>query len=134
MRKPGYRYIYGWGVIHNTRHARGRAAANRKRIYRIMRDNNLLLPQRSPRRNDTQAHDGRVAVDESDIRWSSDGFDVACWNKERICVTFTQDCCDREAISCVTTTRGIDAILVKDMLVAAIEQRFGQICAVPKPI
>lgn len=132
--KPSYGYIRVWGMVRNARRSQGRPAVNRKRIYRIMRDNNLLLPQRGLRRNDTRAHDGRVAVDASDIRWCSDGFEIACWNKERVRVAFTQDCCDREAISWVATTRGIDAILVKDMLVTAIEQRFGQICAVPKPI
>jgi transposase InsO family protein len=53
-----------------------------------MRDHKLLLPQRSLRRNDTRAHDGRVAVDASDIRWCSDGFEIACWNKERVRVAF----------------------------------------------
>ena len=132
--KPSYGYIRVWGMVRNARRSQGRPAVNRKRIYRIMRDNNLLLPQRGLRRNDTRAHDGRVAVDASDIRWCSDGFEIACLNKERVRVAFTQDCCDREAISWVATTRGIDAILVKDMLVTAIEQRFGQICAVPSPI
>jgi len=99
-----------------------------------MRDHKLLLPQRNLPRNDTRAHDGRVAVDASDIRWCSDGFEIACWNKERVRVAFTQHCCDREAISWVATTRGIDAILIKDMLVAAIEQGFGQISAVPRTI
>lgn len=132
--KPSYGYIRVWGMVRNARRSQGRSAVNRKRIYRIMRDNKLLLPQRSLRRNDTRAHDGRVAVDASDIRWCSDGFEIACWNKERVRVAFTQDCCDREAISWVATTRGIDAILIKDMLVTAIEQRFGQICAVPRTI
>lgn len=132
--KPSYGYIRVWGMVRNARNVQGRPAVNRKRIYRIMRDNKLLLPQRGFRGNDTRAHDGRVAVDESDIRWCSDGFEIACWNKERVRVAFTQDCCDREAISWVATTRGIDAILVKDMLITAIEQRFGQIYAVPKPI
>jgi putative transposase len=121
-------------MVRNARRSQGRSAVNRKRIYRIMRDNKLLLPQRGLHRNDTRAHDGRVAVDASDIRWCSDGFEIPCWNKERVRVAFTQDCCDREAISWVATTRGIDAIPIKDMLVTAIEQRFGQICAVPRTI
>lgn len=74
-----------------------------------------------------------MAVDESDIRWCFDGFEITCWNKERVRVAFTQDYCNREGISSVATIRGIDAILVRDMLVTAIERRFGQICAVPKP-
>lgn len=42
--KPSYGYIRIWGMVRNARHAQGRAAVNRKWIYRIMRDNNLLLP------------------------------------------------------------------------------------------
>jgi len=132
--RPSYRYIRVWGIVHNARRSQGRSAVNGKRIYQIMRDNKLLLPQRNLRRNDTRAHDGRVAVDASDIRWCSDGFEITCWNKERVRVDFTQDCCDREAIGWVATTRGIDSILVKDMLITAIEQRFGQIYAVPRAI
>jgi transposase InsO family protein len=45
-----------------------------------------------------------------------------------------QDCCDREAISWAATNRGVDAVLVKDMLVAAIEKRFGQVFCAPKPL
>lgn len=132
--KPSYGYFRVWGVVRNARRSQGRVAVNRKRIYRIMRDNNLLLPQRYRRDNASRTHDGRVAVDASDLRWCSDGFEIACWNRERVRVAFTQDCCDREAISWVASTRGIDAVLVKDMLVMAIEQRFGQASAVPRAI
>jgi len=132
--QPSYGYIRVWGMVRNFRHAHGQRPINRKRIHRIMREKSLMLAQRNPSRNDTRAHDGRVAVDQSDTRWCSDGFEIACWNKERVRVAFTQDCCDREAISWVATTRGIDSLLVKDMLVMAIDQRFGQICAVPSPI
>jgi putative transposase len=79
--EPSYGYIRVWGMVRNARYAQGRAEVNRKRIYQIMRDNNLLLPHRSLHGNDTQTHDGRVAVDESDIRWCSDGFEIACRNK-----------------------------------------------------
>jgi transposase InsO family protein len=75
-----------------------------------------------------------VSVDESDLRWCSDGFEISCWNKEKVRVAFALDCCDREAISWLGTTKGIDAGLVKDMMPAAVEQRFGSDATPPRPI
>jgi putative transposase len=75
-----------------------------------------------------------VSVDESNLRWCSDGFEIGCWNKEKVRVAFALDCCDREAISWVGTTKGIDAGLVKDMMLAAVEQRFGSDATPPRPI
>jgi putative transposase len=132
--QPSYGYIRVWGMVRNRRHAEGQGAINRKRIHRIMRENNLLLPQRHRAKNNTRAHDGRVAVDRSDTRWCSDGFEIKCWNNEKVRVAFVQDCCDREAISWVATTKGIDGVLVQDMLVVAVEQRFGSLLAAPRQI
>lgn len=56
-----------------------------------------------------QRHDGRVAVDRSDTRWCSDGLEIGCDNGERVHIAFTLDCCDREAISYVATTGGLDS-------------------------
>ena len=131
---PSYGYIRVWGAVRNARRAQGRNSVNRKRIYRVMKENRLLLPQRNQSKNDTRAHDGRVAVEKSDIRWCSDGFEIKCWNGEEVRVAFVQDCCDREAISWVGTTKGIDGVLVQDLLVAAIESRFGSALAAPRQI
>jgi putative transposase len=35
------------------------------------------------------------------------------------------DCCDREVMSWVATTKGIDAVLVGDLMMQAVEKRFG---------
>ncbi len=40
-------------------------------------------------------------------------------------VTFALDCCDREAISWVATTGGHSGDVVRDVMLAAVEQRFG---------
>jgi putative transposase len=40
-------------------------------------------------------------------------------------VAFALDCCDREAMSWVATTIGIDAALVGDLMMQAVEKRFG---------
>ena len=56
---------------------------------------------------DERRHDGRIAVDERNRRWCSDGFEIGCDNGERVRVAFALDCCDREAMSFLATTAGI---------------------------
>ncbi len=65
-----------------------------------------------------------MAVKESDIGWCSDGLDLSSDNGERVRVAFAQDCCDREIMSWVATTKGIDAGLVGDLMMQAVEKRF----------
>jgi putative transposase len=52
-------------------------------------------------------HNGRLAVDRSNLRWCSDGFEIGCDNGEKCRVAFALDCCDCEAIAHVATTEGI---------------------------
>jgi putative transposase len=115
----GYRRV--WGVL---RHQQGHSA-NHKTIYRVMRDHGLLLYRHGQRPVSTRKHDGKVAVDASNTRWCSDGFEIACDNGERVRVAFALDCCDREVMSWVATTKGIDAGLVGDLMMQAVEYRFG---------
>ena len=56
---------------------------------------------------DERRHDGRIAVDERNRRWCSDGFEIGCDNGERVRVAFALDCCDREAMSFLATIGGI---------------------------
>ncbi len=89
-----------------------------------MRENRLLLRRHTGRPVDTRSHDRRIAVDESNRRWCSDGFEIACDNRERVRVAFALDCCDREAMSWVATTGGITGDMVRDLMVEAVEGRF----------
>ena len=114
----GYRRV--WAVLRLN----GRQT-NHKRIYRVMRDHRLLLHRRGDKPVSSRRHDGRIAVDVSNTRWCSDGFELSCDNGERVRVAFALDCCDREAMSWVATTKGIDADLVGDLMMQAVEQRFG---------
>jgi putative transposase len=58
---------------------------------------------------DTRKHKGAVAVKASDTRWCSDGLELSCDNAERVREAFALDCCYREIMSWVATTKGIDA-------------------------
>ena len=85
-----------------------------------------LLLQRDGERRVERRHDGRVAVDRRNTRWCSDGLEIACDNGEKVRVAFALDCCDREAMGHVATTGGITAEDVQDLIVAAVEHRYGQ--------
>jgi putative transposase len=122
---PSYGYRRAWTMVNRRRDAEGRARVNHKRVHRVMRDYRLLLRRHTGRPLDTRSHDGRIAVRESNRRWCSDGFEIACDNRERVRIAFALDCCDREAMSWVATTGGITGDLVRDLMVEAVETRFG---------
>ena len=63
-----------------------------------------------------------VAVDPRNTRWCSDGLEVTCDNGEKVRVAFALDCCDREVMGHVTTTGGITAEDVQDLMVATAAQ------------
>jgi len=64
-------------------------------------------------------------VDTSNTRWCSDGFEFRCEDGEKLRVTFALDCCDREAISWVASPNGYSGDDIRDVMLEAIEQRFG---------
>ncbi len=93
---------------------------------RVMRDHGLLLERRRKQPGITRRHDGRVAVETSNTRWCSDGFELRGDDGERLRVIFALDCCDREAISWVASLHGHTGNDVRDVMLEAVERRFGQ--------
>ncbi len=57
----------------------GEPVINLKRMFRIMRQEGMLLARHTGRRN-SSLHDGKVVVIGSNPRWCSDGFKIACGN------------------------------------------------------
>ena len=100
---------------------------NHKRVYSVLPDEGWLMFRQGQKPLDTRKHEGTVAVKVSDKRWCSDGLELSCYNGERIRVTFALDCCDREIMSWVATTKGIDAGLVGDLMIQTVERRFESI-------
>jgi len=127
----GYRRIHA--LLRRQRREQGGAPVNVKRVYRVMKGHGLLL-ERHTGTGEERRHDGRVAVDRPDSRWCSDGFEIGCDNGEKVRVAFTLDCCDREAISWVATTGGINSSDIRDLMVESVERRFGLVSKLPKPI
>ncbi len=117
--------IVGYGRCFADKQNDGMPAINAKRVYRTMRQNALLLERKPAVPPSKRAHTGRVAVKESNQRWCSDGFEFRCDNGEKLRVTFALDCCDREALHWAVTTGGFDSETVQDVMLGAVERRFG---------
>ena len=126
----GYRRVTA--LINRMLGEQGQPRVNHKRIYRIMKIHHLSLQKHTGR--PIRSHEGTIITLQSNMRWCSDIFEIACENKERIRVAFAMDCCDREILSYVATTGGITSEMVKDLMTEAIEYRFGLIATLPHRI
>ncbi|MEL4073544.1 IS3 family transposase, partial [Ochrobactrum sp. GPK 3] len=124
MSTYGYRRVHA--ILRRKAREQGRSWPNAKRVYRVMKRHDLLL-QRHTGAAGERRHDGQVTVERSNTRWCSDGFEITCDNKEKVRVAFALDCCDREAIAHVATTEGIKSEDVQDLVITAVENRFGRI-------
>jgi len=127
----GYRRVHA--LLRRQAEQERRPTPNVKRVYRVMKVHGLLL-QRHAGGGEERRHEGRVAVDVRNTRWCSDGLEIGCENGERVRVAFALDCCDREAMSYVATTAGITGEDVRDLMVAAVEHRFGRVNRLPSPV
>ena len=130
--RPTYGYRRVTALLNRALVADAHPRVNHKRIYRIMKIHDLLLRRSTGR--PARAHDGVVMTHRSNMRWCSDVFEIICWNRERLRVAFTMDCCDREVMSFVATTAGISGDMVRDLMAEAIESRFGFVDELPHRI
>ena len=118
-----YGYRRAGGILNRQRRSGGQKPVNHKRVYRVMREAGLLLARHTGK--PTRTHDGKIITLKSNLRWCSDGFEIRCWNGERLQVAFSLDCCDREVMAFVATTGAITGELVRDLMAQSIEHRFG---------
>ncbi|PHN46326.1 transposase [Pseudomonas amygdali] len=152
---PSYGYRRVWGLLRREREIHSLAPVNVKRVYRVMRDHDLLLERRIKQPGVQRRHEGRIAVTTSDTRWCSDGFEFRCddgaklsvtfaldccdreaigWvdgfefrcdDGAKLSVTFALDCCDREAIGWVASPTGYSGDDIRDLMLESVEKRFG---------
>ena len=80
----GYRRVHA--ILKRRSLATGRKPPNHKRIYRVMKARGLLLDRHAG--GAERRHDGRIAVDERNRRWCSDGFEIGCDNGEKVRIAF----------------------------------------------
>ena len=118
--------------MNRQRSATGDVRVNAKRVYRVMAQAGLLLPKAPRRRHSSRVHEGRVAVAHSDLRWCSDGLEIKCDSGQTVTATFTKDCCDREVLAWrAWEGKGLPGEPVREMLIEAVERRFGAADAIP---
>ena len=123
--RPSYGYRRITAVLNRQLRAQGLAPANHKRVYRIMQANSLLLARKYAGRSEL-AHDGKVVVMRSNLRWCSDGFEFTCWNGDIVRGAFIIDAHDREVIAWrAIVNAGISGSDVRDMMLQAVEKRFN---------
>ncbi len=121
---PTYGYRRGWALLRRQAELDGMPAINAKRVYRIMRQNALLLERKPAVPPSKRAHTGRVAVKESNQRWCSDGSIFAviteknCESRSRWTAVTVRHCTGR-------LLRGFNSETVQDVMLGAVERRFG---------
>ena len=129
---PTYGYRRVGALVNRTRGRVGQGTVNHKRLYRVMDEHQLLLPKSPRRAQRSRIHEGKVAVEHPNQRWCSDGFEIACDNGQIVTGAFTKDCCDREIIAWrAWSGRGLPGEPIREMLIEAVEARFGSVEAKP---
>jgi putative transposase len=129
---PSYGYRRACALVNRQRTAQGASRVNPKRAYRVMAQAKLLLPKAPRRRQSSRVHDGKVAVNRSDLRWCSDGMEIKCDSGQTVTATFAKDCCDREVMAWrAWEGKGLPGEPVREMLIEAVEMRFGTVEAIP---
>jgi transposase InsO family protein len=119
--------------MNRERAHKGAQPVNHKRVYRLMKAHGLLLARHTAERPG-RAHDGKIIVMCSNLRWCSDGFEFTCWNGDTVRAAFVIDAHDREIIAWkAVANAGISGSDIKDMMLEAVEKRFATIRA-PHPV
>ena len=120
--RPTYGYKRVTAMVNRLRYSLKLAKLNRKRIYRIMKINGLLLPKSEVSR--VHHATGKVMTLHSNTRWCSDCFEIICFNGEKVYVSFVLDTCDRECISFIATKAPLTSQDIQELMLMAVEYRF----------
>jgi putative transposase len=125
----GYKRITA--MINRTRVSQGEQKYNRKRIERVMSINGLLQVKNPV--EITHEKTGKIITLHSNTRWCSDGFEIICFNGEKVYVAFSLDYHDRFAIDFVARKKPLQAEDIQDLMMSSILKRFNSVRA-PKVI
>jgi putative transposase len=96
--RPTYGYRRITALVTRERLKTGLPRLNHKRVYRLMSQNELLL-QRYTGKPPRRAHDGKIITIRPNLRWTSDGLEIVCWDSQIVRVAFALDSCDREGMA-----------------------------------
>ena len=78
--RPTYGYRRITVLLNEKLRKMGYPSVNRKRVYRLMKRNNLLLQK--PSLKPVRSHNGKVETLHSNTRWCSDTLCIQCLNGE----------------------------------------------------
>lgn len=131
IKRPTYGYKRVTAMLNKEREINAQPRLNRKRIYRIMREEDLLL-KRYPRRR-KHPGTGKVMTLHSNTRWCSDAFEIMCFNGEKVYVVFSLDCRDRELIHYIAKPEPILAEDICELMTTSVMKRFDAF-KTPSPI
>ena len=71
---PSFGYKRIAAIVNRARRKHQKDCVNRKKVYRVAKQNDLLLKKATPSLpGQSRDHNGKVSVDRSDERWCSDG-------------------------------------------------------------
>jgi putative transposase len=126
----GYRRVHA--ILRRRARINGAAAPNHKRVWRVMKEHGLLLQRHAG--GEERRHEGQIAVSERNRRWCSDGFEIGCDNGDRVCVAFALELLRSGGHELVATIRRHRWRSRADLILAAVEHRFGNIEKVPAAI
>ena len=151
--RPTYGYRRITALLNRALAREGWPRVNHKRVYRLMQIHGLLLAKHTGHRQG-RSHDGKVVVMASNLRprrsltagpadirssaswrrWCSDSLEFTCWNGQTVRASFVMDAHDREIIAWkAVADAGISGSDVRDLMLEAVERRFGAIRA-PHPV
>ena len=120
--RPSYGHKRVTAMINKKRKIEGLPRFNRKRIFRVMEINGLLLRREVVLREHQKT--GEIITLHSNTRWCSDGLEIRCFNGEKVYVAFSLDCHDREAISYVASKLPLLATDIQSLMIQSVEARF----------
>lgn len=131
-KRSSYGYRRVTTLLNNQLMKENKPRVNHKRVYRIMKENGLLLQAYG--KKPTRTHDGKVITLRSNTRWCSDCFTVQCANGDKVYIAFAMDTCDREILGYISSTIGIDGQAIRDLLLESMEYRFGSVERLPSKV
>lgn len=130
--KPTFGYRRAGAILNRKLRKAGKQVVNHKRVYRLMKQANMLLEKQPPK--PTRTHDGKVVTLKSNLRWCSDTLEIKCWNGEKVHVGFSLDCCDREVMSWMAKAKHFRASDIRDIIAETVDARFGSVSQTPHTV
>jgi putative transposase len=114
---------YGYRRVHAMLKGKG-IYCNHKTVNRYMSQRLWLSSSREKRHLATRRHKGIVATPVPNTRWASDITVIKAWNREKGRFAVLIDCSDRQILS-YRFKKNITAYDIQDMVIEAIQNRFG---------